>query len=195
MSELQVNVDQGAGEMPVVLDTHGVGLTHVDGQGRARIVDITAKQPSQRRAVASCDVHSGAGSFGVLADEEVRRIIETARMAGTVAGKETSRLIPLCHPILIDTMIVDCRWTGTVFEVDATVQSYERTGLEMEALTACAFAALVVVGELGMAGHDPVVEDLAVLEKSGGRSGDWHRQAMSVRSSSTRVGPQRSPGT
>lgn len=151
-------------------------LSHLDQQGRARIVDITGKQPTQRHAVARCVVHLGSAATGSRRDEhDTDQVLDAARIVATMAGKQTAGLIPLCHPILIDKVEVECALVDSVVEIRATVESFERTGLEMEALTACAFAALALVSELGDAGRDAVVEELTVLQKSGGRSGDWHR--------------------
>jgi len=154
----------------------GTTLTHLDGSGRARMVDITAKQVTARLAVARCrvvgarpvdQVLAGAGPLGDL--------VEEARVAGALAAKATWRLIPLCHPIRIGDVAVRIE-PGPVTEVTATATALDRTGVEMEALTACAVAALSLVGACISA--DPLVhlEDLAVVEKSGGRSGTWTRQ-------------------
>ena len=166
--------------LPPLRSTGAVGgdLSHVDQYGRARIVDITAKEPSQRRAVAGCRIDLTRRGAELMRDRlEGTRILDAARITGVMAGKDTFRLVPLCHQILIDNLVVECTLDGSSVEVRVTAESFERTGLEMEALTACTFAALALVAELGQAGHEAVIEGLVVLEKSGGRSGDWRRSS------------------
>jgi cyclic pyranopterin phosphate synthase len=102
--------------------------------------------------------------------------VEGARFAGIQAAKQTSSLIPLCHPIRIDGVRVDVTLGVHRIEISAVAEIVERTGVEMEALTACAFAALTLVGALMEVDPEASLEELTLWHKSGGRSGDWERQ-------------------
>ena len=153
-----------------------VKLTHVNEHGAANMVDITAKQPSERRAVARCQVRLASGALDFLADErDANRVFSEARAVGIMAAKRTSRLIPLCHPIHVDGLALDFKVGVGVVHVRAVAEAFERTGLEMEALTACAVAALSIVGEFRQVEPKATIGELALWEKSGGRSGDWRR--------------------
>ena len=153
-----------------------VKLTHVNEHGAANMVDITAKQPSERRAVARCQVTLASGALDYLADErDANRVFSEARAVGIMAAKRTSRLIPLCHPIHVDGLSLDFEVGVGVVHVHAVAEAFERTGLEMEALTACAVAALSIVGEFRKFEPKATIGELALWEKSGGRSGDWRR--------------------
>ncbi len=152
------------------------GLTHLDEHGRARMVDVTAKPLTNRVAVARCVVCTVADTAVVLAvGADGMDVVEAARVAGIQAAKQTSSLIPLCHPIRIDRVTVEVVVHAHRCEVSATAQIVERTGVEMEALTACAFAALTLVTAFAEVDPETSIEDLTLWHKSGGRSGDWHR--------------------
>jgi cyclic pyranopterin phosphate synthase len=139
------------------------GLTHLDEHGHARMVDVSAK-PLTRRVAAAL------GGHGDGVDP-----VEAARVAGMQGAKQTSSLIPLCHPIRIDRVSVDVRVTANRIEITALTEIVERTGVEMEALTACAVAGLNLVDSLLDLDPDVSIEDLTLWHKSGGRSGDWQR--------------------
>ena len=145
------------------------GFSHLDGDGNARMVDVTAKQPTRRRAVAACRVVTGSAAPVGPA------VLGEARVAGLQAAKRTGTLVPLCHPLPLDDVSVELLERGGVVEIAATASTTARTGVEMEVLTACAMAALSVVGACGVL--RPVVEGLTLLEKTGGRSGTWRREA------------------
>jgi cyclic pyranopterin phosphate synthase len=154
------------------------GLTHIDGRGRARMVDVTGKPLTRRVAVAKCVVVTQletAQAIAACSDSISIDLVEGARIAGIQGAKQTASLIPLCHPIRIDGVRVDVAVERHRFEVTAVTEIIERTGVEMEALTACAVAALTLVK--GLVGLDPTVsiEGLTLWHKSGGRSGDWDR--------------------
>jgi cyclic pyranopterin phosphate synthase len=151
-------------------------LTHVDEHGKAHMVDVTGKPPSRRVAEARCSVRTAADVDRVLADPPGGAdLIETARWAGIMAAKQTAVLIPLCHPIRLDGVDVDVRVAAGGFDVAAVTAVTERTGVEMEALTACTAAALVLVGALLEADPLTSIEALTLWHKSGGRSGTWGR--------------------
>jgi cyclic pyranopterin phosphate synthase len=151
-------------------------FTHLDDRGNAHMVDVTGKAPTHRRAEARCHVSLAPDALGRLVhDGPGGAIFEAARMAGILAAKRTPTLIPLCHPLLLGDIRLTLRVeTGSVV-VTATVETFGPTGVEMEALTACAIAALTVVHAHRHTEPKPVVDGLSVWEKSGGRSGTWLR--------------------
>jgi cyclic pyranopterin phosphate synthase len=152
------------------------GLTHIDGQGRARMVDVTQKPLTRRIAVAKCVVATEVGTARALsASEEGLDIVEAARFAGIQAAKQTASLIPLCHPIRIDRVRVDIGVEAHHFAVSALTEIVERTGVEMEALTACGVAALTLLHAVLEVDPSASIEALTLWHKSGGRSGDWER--------------------
>ena len=151
-------------------------LTHIDEHGRAHMVDVTGKEVTRRVAEARCAVLTSADVTAVLASRPGGHdLVEMARSAGVQAAKMTSTLIPLCHPLLIDGSIVDVAVIDGGVAVRAVTTVTGRTGVEIEALTACAVAGLVLVQ--AFFDHDPgtSMEDLTVWHKSGGRTGRWER--------------------
>lgn len=151
-------------------------LTHVDEHGRAHMVDVTGKTPTLRIAEARCSVRTTADVTKVLADPSVGTdLLESARFVGILAAKQTSSFIPLCHPIRIDGVAVDVQVAADGFRITAAAAITDRTGVEMEALTACAAAALVVLQPLLDVDPRTSIEELTVWRKTGGRSGTWQR--------------------
>ena len=152
-------------------------LTHIDDHGRARMVDVMGKALTRRVALARCAVVTGADATKVLTEaSDGLNVVEGARFAGMQAAKQTASLIPLCHPILIDGVRVDVTVDVHRIEISAVTEIVERTGVEMEALTACAVAALTLVTALLEVDPEASVEELTLWHKSGGRSGNWERQ-------------------
>ena len=121
-------------------------LSHVDSAGRARMVDVSAKAVVLRRAVARGAVSVSEFCARLIAENNLEKgdVLAGARLAGIIAAKQTPQLVPLCHPLKIDCIEVDCRLEGNQVKITATVTARERTGVEMEALTAVAGAALTV---------------------------------------------------
>jgi cyclic pyranopterin phosphate synthase len=151
-------------------------LTHIDEHGRARMVDVTAKPLTRRVALARCAVVTAADATKVLGEgQDGHDPVEGARFAGIQAAKQTASLIPLCHPIRIDRVTVDVAVDVHKIEVSAVTEIVERTGVEMEALTACAVAALSLVKALFDVDPEASIEELTLWHKSGGRSGNWER--------------------
>jgi len=151
-------------------------LTHVDEHGKAHMVDVTGKVPSLRVAEARCSVRTSADVARVLADRvNGADLLETARFAGILAAKQTSHLIPLCHPIRLDGVAVDVRQASDGFSVIAEAAITDRTGVEMEALTACAASALVLLQPLLEVDPLSSIEGLTLWRKTGGHSGPWQR--------------------
>ncbi len=148
-------------------------LSHVDARGRARMVDVTGKAVSARRAVARCVVRASEDAVAALDAEP--DAIPFARAAGIQAAKRTSDLIPLCHPLPVDEVDVRIeRGTGQL-RVTATATVLSRTGVEMEALTACGVAGLSMAMCLLRGDPRARMDELTLWHKSGGRSGDWNR--------------------
>jgi cyclic pyranopterin phosphate synthase len=151
-------------------------LTHIDEHGRAHMVDVTAKPLTRRVAVAKCVVVTSAHIATVLSEAPGGiDIIEAARIAGMQGAKQTSSLIPLCHSIRLHQVTVDLTVSEHSIEIRATTEVIERTGVEMEALTACAVAAVCLVKAFSSIDPEASIEDLTLWHKSGGRSGTWQR--------------------
>jgi cyclic pyranopterin phosphate synthase len=151
-------------------------LTHVDEHGKAHMVDVTGKPPTRRVAEARCRVRTPAELPAVLGGPAaVAELIESARFSGILAAKKTSSLIPLCHPIRLDGVTVEVQTRPDGFGIVAVAEITERTGVEMEALTACAAAALVLIQPILDADADGSIEELTLWRKTGGRSGTWER--------------------
>ena len=152
------------------------GLTHLDEHGAARMVDVGAKDVTERTAVATCRVELAPATAALLADGALPKgdAIALARVAGIQAAKRTPELIPLCHQIALTGVRVDLevdRDAGAV-TITATVRATDRTGVEMEALTAASVAALTVYDLVKAVQRDAVITDLRLVRKTGGRSGD-----------------------
>ena len=157
-------------------------LTHLDEHGRARMVDVTAKPHTRRLAVARCAVVTTVDAVAALCDAgNAVDPVEAARVAGIQGAKQTSSLIPLCHPIRIDRVTVDMEVGTHRIEITAVTEIVERTGVEMEALTACAVAGLTLVCSLLELDPEVSVEELTLWHKSGGRSGEWRRSGPDAR--------------
>jgi cyclic pyranopterin monophosphate synthase len=152
-------------------------LTHVDEAGAARMVDVSGKAATTRVAVATGRVHVSPTVVTLLRGEGVPKgdALGVARVAGIMASKRTPDLIPLCHPLAISGVTVDLVVAETCVEITATVRTTDRTGVEMEALTAVSVAALTVVDMVKAVDKAAVISDIRVESKSGGKSGDWVR--------------------
>ena len=152
-------------------------FTHLDPLGRARMVDVTAKEPSIRRAMARCSVKMLPETASKIATGAVSKgdVLAVARVAGIQASKQTANLIPLCHPLLVGSVLVHFRIEESSVEVEAHVDTFDRTGVEMEALTACSIAALTIYDMCKSTDRSMVITELALWEKTGGRSGQWRR--------------------
>ncbi len=153
------------------------GLTHLDPLGRARMVDVTPKEPTHRRAIARCKVHMLPETTAKVATNAINKgdVLGAARIAGIQASKRTSDLIPLCHPLLVGSVYVNFLIGDDFVEVEAQVETVDRTGVEMEAMTACAIAALTIYDMCKSVDRSMEIGELALWEKVGGRSGVWKR--------------------
>ena len=152
-------------------------FTHLDPLGRARLVDVTGKEPSHRRAVARCKVFMDSETASKIASGAINKgdVLAVARVAGIQAAKQTPFLLPLCHPLLVGSVFVNFRIEEAHVEVEAQVDTVDRTGVEMEAMTACAIAALTIYDMCKSIDRGMTIGELALWEKTGGRSGHWRR--------------------
>jgi cyclic pyranopterin phosphate synthase len=156
-------------------------LSHVDRAGRPRMVDISDKAPTVRRAVAEAEVALGQETLSLIIDGGIVKgdVFTAAELAGVMAGKRTAELVPLCHPIPITDLVVEAtpdRGAG-VLRLKATAATVAATGVEMEALTAAAVAALTVYDMIKAVDREAEIRHVRLMEKSGGRSGEWRRPA------------------
>jgi cyclic pyranopterin phosphate synthase len=152
-------------------------LTHVDESGAARMVDVSGKEVTAREAVAAGRVRVSPEVVALLRGAGVPKgdTLAVARLAGIMGAKQTSSLIPLCHPLALSSVTVDLEVADDAVEVTATVRTADRTGVEMEALTAVAVAGLTVIDMVKAVDKRAVVTDVRILRKSGGKSGDFVR--------------------
>ena len=154
-------------------------LTHVDERGAARMVDVSAKDVTVRTARASGRVLVSSGVVALLRGDGVPKgdALGVARIAGIQGAKRTPDLVPLCHPLALHGVDVELEVVDDAVEITATVRTADRTGVEMEALTAVATAALTVVDMVKAVDKGATITDIRVEEKTGGRSGHWRRAA------------------
>jgi len=156
-------------------------LTHFDASGSSRMVDVGAKQITRRLARASGLVRMGVETLTLIRDKRAAKgdVLEVARLAGIMATKRTADLIPLCHPLPIESVTIDFTFENEqTLRIEATVLVEAKTGVEMEALTAVSIAALTVYDMCKAVDRGITIEKIQLEEKSGGRSGHWNRDAM-----------------
>ncbi len=159
-------------------------LTHADADGRLRMVDVGAKAVTEREAVASGHVALSAATRRAVRDGRLKKgdPLQAARLAGVMAAKRTSDLIPLCHPLVLTGIDVELSHTPRGIGIRAAVRTQGQTGVEMEALAAVSVAALTVYDMLKAIDQAMVIEDVRLEEKRGGRSGHYRRAARPARS-------------
>ena len=153
------------------------GFTHLDPQGRARMVDVTQKEATHRRAIAKGRVHMTADTASAVARGAISKgdVLSVARVAGIQAAKRTSELIPLCHPLLIGAVNVNFEIGESHIDIETSVDTVGMTGVEMEALTACSVAALTIYDMCKSLDKSMTISDVALWEKTGGKSGTYMR--------------------
>ena len=155
-------------------------LTHVDETGRARMVDVSGKNPSARVAVATGAIRMAPTTLDAIRTNSLKKgdVLAVARVAGIMAAKKTSELIPLCHPIALTDIGVEFTLDDSLpgVRVQTLARTMERTGVEMEALTAAAAALLTIYDMAKALDRGMTITSVALLEKSGGASGDWKRE-------------------
>ncbi|TQO20336.1 cyclic pyranopterin phosphate synthase [Rhodoglobus vestalii] len=152
-------------------------FTHLDSAGQARMVDVTAKTPTVREATAAGFVRCSPVIIDALRSGSASKgdVLAVARIAGIQAAKRTAELLPLAHIIGVHGVTVDLEVTDDGVAVVSIVRTADRTGVEMEAMTAVAVAALAIVDMVKGMDKSVQIENVRLLAKSGGRSGDWHR--------------------
>ena len=153
------------------------GLSHIDESGKARMVDVGGKDITERVAVAGCEVHMQQATFDLIKSGGFDKgdVLGVALIAGVMAAKKTSDLIPLCHPIALTQVTIDFDDLddGIGLSVTSTARTMGRTGVEMEALTGASIAALTVYDMCKAVDRAIRIDGLRLLSKSGGKSGDW----------------------
>ena len=156
-------------------------LTHVARRGRPRMVDVSAKPPTARRAIAEAEVAVSAETLSLVIDGTNVKgdVLTVAELAGVMGGKRTAELIPLCHPIALTDLFVSITpdRAGSVLRIRAEAATTGPTGVEMEAMTAASVAALTVYDMVKGVERGVEIRNLRLLSKTGGKSGDWHRPA------------------
>jgi cyclic pyranopterin monophosphate synthase len=154
-------------------------LTHLDSEGRARMVDVGAKPATDRRAVARAVVRMAPETARAVRDGDAPKgdVLATARIAGIMAAKRTHELIPLCHPLPLSSVGVEAEVGADEVVLTAEARTTAPTGVEMEALTAASVAALTVYDMVKGIERGVEIASVVLLEKTGGKSGDWRRGA------------------
>ncbi len=150
-------------------------LTHLDGTGAARMVDVGEKAATARTAVAEGHIRLSAQALAAIADGSAKKgdVLATARIAGIMAAKRTSDLIPLCHPLPLSSVSIDLALGEGRITATATARTTGQTGVEMEALTAVSVALLTLYDMAKALDRGMMIEGVRLLEKRGGKSGDW----------------------
>lgn len=156
-------------------------LSHYDAKGRARMVDVSEKTATRREAEASAYVHMSAEVLAALPHNPKGDPLEVARLAGIMAAKRTSELIPMCHPLPLSHVDVSCAVRDNGVAVIAKVNTTANTGVEMEALVAASVAALTVYDMCKALDKSITIERVQLERKSGGKSGDYSREQSKVR--------------
>ena len=153
-------------------------LSHVDERGRVRMVDVSSKDPTAREAVARGRITMSRAALRLIRSGAIKKgdPLQTARLAGIMAAKQTSALIPLCHPLSLSHVDVSIEPAANGYRLEARVRTTDRTGVEMEALTAVAVAALTIYDMVKAVDRGMVIGDIEVVEKRGGRSGEYVRK-------------------
>jgi cyclic pyranopterin monophosphate synthase len=150
-------------------------LSHVNQKGEAHMVDVSAKDITTRSATAKARVHMQPETIALIKAGTAKKgdVLATARIAGIQAAKKTSDLIPLCHPLMISSVAIDFSVANDQIDVAATVKVEGKTGVEMEAMTACSIACLTLYDMLKAVDRGITITDLRLIEKSGGKSGTF----------------------
>ena len=153
-------------------------LTHLDEEGRAKMVDISKKPSTLREAVARGSVHMKPETLHLIKKGKVPKgdVLSVARIAGIMAAKKTSELIPLCHPLDITSVTIDFSFDRDRLDIEAHVKVVSQTGVEMEALTAVSIAALTIYDMCKAVDKEMVISGVMLMEKRGGKSGEYKRK-------------------
>ena len=160
------------------LDRRTPRLSHLDSKGKARMVDVGAKPVTDREALARGEIVMSPAALRLIRRGEVAKgdPLQTARLAGIMAAKQTSALIPLCHPLPLSHVSVELRPTVRGYRIEARVRTSAQTGVEMEALTAVSVAALTIYDMVKAVDKEMVIGGICLIEKKGGRSGHYRKR-------------------
>lgn len=164
--------------LSVMSTDESIGLTHLDGKGQAHMVDVADREVTTRTATASGRVFLSSSVVALLRDGAVPKgdVLATARIAGIMGAKRTPDLIPLCHPIALHGVSVDLQVVDDGVLIAVSVKTADRTGVEMEALTAVSVAALTVIDMVKSLDPGATISDVHIDSKDGGRNGKWERK-------------------
>lgn len=165
--------------MTKLIVENGKKLTHLNEQGRARMVDVTAKPDTVREAVARAEIRMQQSTLQLIQEDGLAKgdVLGVAQIAGIMAAKRTSDLIPMCHPLFLSKVEVSFRFdeVNSAVYLEAKAKTTGKTGVEMEALTAAAVAALTIYDMCKAVDREMVISNLRLMAKSGGKSGDFRR--------------------
>jgi len=154
-------------------------FTHIDEKGNVRMVDVTEKEPTDRKAVAQGVISMNTATFRMIKNKKVKKgnVLETARIAGIMAAKKTSDLIPMCHPLGLTHVAVDFypEESSSSIRIESSARVFSQTGVEMEALTAVSVAALTIYDMCKSYDREMTISDIFLIEKQGGKSGKFVR--------------------
>ena len=152
-----------------------MSITHLDDEGRARMVDVSSKPITVRQATARATVKLGAIAAKAVRDGAVVKgdVLAVAQIAGVMGAKATPTLIPLCHPLPLSGVTLAFAWSGDDLHIEATARTAAQTGVEMEALTAVSIAALTVYDMVKAIERGVRIADISLVQKSGGKTGEW----------------------
>lgn len=155
-------------------------LTHLDSQGQARMVDVGGKPETARSATAAGSIRMSEEALTAIRDGSGPKgdVLAVARIAGIMAAKKTGELIPLCHPLALDAVTVDFAFEGDGIRVTSTASLTGKTGVEMEAMTAASIALLTIYDMAKAIDKGMVIEQVRLLEKTGGKSGTWRAEGL-----------------
>ncbi len=151
-------------------------LTHLDSDGNARMVDVGGKTETRRVAIAAGRIRMSPAALNAIREGDVPKgdVLAAARIAGIMGAKKTAELIPLCHPLALDAVTVDFAFEDDGVAATATASLSGRTGVEMEAMTAVSIALLTIYDMAKAVDKAMIIDEVRLLEKRGGKSGDWH---------------------
>ncbi len=155
-------------------------FTHIDEKGNVRMVDVSRKKPTERSAIASGLVYMKPDTLALIMNQKVKKgnVLETARIAGIMAAKKTSELIPMCHPLNLTHVAVDFYpdENASAIRIESSVKIFSQTGVEMEALTAVCLAALTIYDMCKSYDKEMTISEICLFEKQGGKSGKYTRK-------------------
>ena len=158
-----------------------MAFTHIDEKGSVRMVDVSQKISSRREAIAQAKITMNPETFAAIQENSVKKgnVLETARIAGIMAAKKTGHIIPMCHPLNITHIEIDFfpQEKERLIKIKAVVRINDRTGVEMEALTAASVAALTIYDMCKSSDKEMIISDICLLRKSGGKSGTFSRNS------------------